>query len=30
MPTPAQHLVTVWNPHYAADAMEAHLRVLLD
>ncbi len=30
MPTPAQHLVTVWNPRYAADAMEAHLRVLLD
>lgn len=30
--TPAQsdrHLVAVWNPAYAADAMEAHLRVLL-
>ena len=26
----ARHLVTVWNPRYAADAMEAHLRVLLD
>ena len=25
-----QHLVTVWNPRYASDAMEAHLRVLLD
>lgn len=27
---PAEHLVTVWNPRYAADAMEAHLRLLLD
>jgi hypothetical protein len=27
---PPQHLVTVWNPRYAADAMEAHLRLLLD
>jgi len=26
----AHHLVTVWNPRYASDAMEAHLRVLLD
>lgn len=26
----ARHLVTVWNPRYASDAMEAHLRVLLD
>lgn len=26
----AQHLVTVWNPRYAADAMEAHLRLLLE
>ncbi len=25
-----QHLVTVWNPRYASDAMEAHLRLLLD
>ncbi len=31
MPTTApQHLVTVWNPRYASDAMEAHLRLLLD
>lgn len=29
MPAP-QHLVTVWNPTYAANALEAHLRVLLD
>lgn len=28
--TPPRHLVTVWNPSYAADALEAHLRVLLD
>lgn len=28
--TPPQHLVTVWNPRYTADAMEAHLRLLLD
>jgi hypothetical protein len=28
MPAP-RHLVTVWNPSYAADAMDAHLRVLL-
>ena len=27
--TPARHLVTVWNPSYADDAMDAHLRVLL-
>jgi hypothetical protein len=27
---PPQHLVTVWNPRYAADAMEAHLRLLLE
>ena len=26
----ARHLVTVWNPTYAGDALEAHLRVLLD
>jgi hypothetical protein len=25
-----RHLVTVWNPSYAADAMDAHLDVLLD
>ncbi len=29
-PSSPQHLVTVWNPSYAADAMEAHLRLLLD
>jgi hypothetical protein len=23
------HLVGVWNPSYAADAMDAHLRLLL-
>ncbi len=28
--TPPRHLVTVWNPSYASDALEAHLRVLLD
>jgi hypothetical protein len=27
--TQARHLVTVWNPSYADDAMDAHLRVLL-
>jgi hypothetical protein len=27
MPTP--HLLTVWNPSYATDAMEAHLAILL-
>ncbi len=25
---PARHLVTVWNPAYAADAMEVHQRIL--
>ena len=30
MPTAPCHLVTVWNPAYASDALEAHLRVLLD
>ena len=25
-----RHFVTVWNPLYASDAMEAHLRLLLD
>jgi hypothetical protein len=24
------HLLTLWNPSYAADAMDEHLRVLLD
>lgn len=28
--TAPRHLVTVWNPAYSADALEAHLRVLLD
>jgi hypothetical protein len=28
-PTAPRHLVTVWNPAYSADALEAHLRVLL-
>ena len=26
----ARHLVTVWNPSYAADAMDEHLRILLE
>lgn len=30
MPLSPRHLVTVWNPAYAADALDAHLRVLLD
>src|SRR4051812_1865001 len=25
-----RHLLAVWNPSYAVDAMDAHLRVLLD
>ena len=25
-----RHLVTVWNPSYAEDAMEQHLAVLLE
>ncbi len=29
MPTP-RHLVTVWNPAYAGDALEAHVRLLLE
>lgn len=29
MSAPPRHLVTVWNPSYASDAMDAHLRVLL-
>lgn len=28
-PTPRHHLLGVWNPSYDADAMEAHLAVLL-
>jgi len=24
------HLVTVWNPSYASDAMDEHLAVLID
>ncbi len=28
--TAAAHLVTVWNPAYATDPLEAHLRLLLD
>ena len=28
--TPIHHLLTLWNPSYAADAMDEHLRVLLD
>ena len=28
--TTASHLVTVWNPAYATDPLEAHLRILLD
>ena len=27
---PSHHLVTVWNPSYATNALEAHLRVLLE
>ena len=27
---PERHLLGVWNPAYAVDAMDAHLRVLLD
>src|SRR6476469_8075411 len=29
MPNPDRHLLGVWNPSYAADAMDAHLRLLL-
>lgn len=29
MAPPFKHLVSVWNPSYAADAMDAHLEVLL-
>jgi len=28
--TPTRHLLTLWNPSYASDAMDEHLRVLLD
>ena len=28
--TAERHLLGVWNPSYAIDAMDAHLRVLLD
>ncbi|MGW8267526.1 MAG: hypothetical protein ACWGSQ_14260 [Longimicrobiales bacterium] len=28
--TPTHHLLTLWNPSYASDAMDEHLRVLLD
>jgi hypothetical protein len=28
--TPNHHLLTLWNPSYAEDAMDEHLRVLLD
>jgi hypothetical protein len=27
---PPRHLVAVWNPSYAVDAMEEHLRILID
>jgi hypothetical protein len=27
---PTRHLLTLWNPSYASDAMDEHLRVLLD
>ena len=30
MNRPAQHLLTVWNPKYASDAMDDHLRLLID
>src|ERR1051325_11437495 len=28
--SPPRHLVTVWNPSYAAAAMDAHLAILLE
>lgn len=28
-PQPARHLLSVWNPSYADDAMDRHLEVLL-
>ena len=30
MNTPHRHLVGVWNPSYEADAMDAHVRILLN
>ncbi|MFG0313191.1 MAG: hypothetical protein ACF8LL_03270, partial [Phycisphaerales bacterium] len=27
---PARHLLSVWNPAYAVDAMDAHVSVLVD
>ena len=30
MSNAAQHLLTVWNPSYAGDAMDAHLRLLIE
>jgi hypothetical protein len=27
---PAKHLLTVWNPAYAADPLDAHLAILLE
>jgi hypothetical protein len=30
MSAPSQHLLTLWNPSYTDDALDAHLRVLLD
>lgn len=27
---PPRHLVAIWNPSYAADAMQEHLRILVD
>ena len=30
MSAPSAHLLTLWNPSYTDDALDAHLRVLLD
>jgi len=30
MASAPRHLLTVWNPSYAADALDEHLRLLLD
>ncbi len=30
MPTTPRHLVSVWNPAYAVDAMDAHVNVLVE
>jgi hypothetical protein len=30
MSAPSQHLLTLWNPSYTDEALDAHLRVLLD